>query len=375
MGRQNNALTSLYIYCILRLDASMEKPFSAPMVHRRLAELGIELDRKTVLNHVRTLTDELPFAGDEQDNFFGRYLGCAIHRFRKNSDTYPQYEEIYPEDEIPDGSVIYYYLEGNIPPEELDLLQSTIEINQYLTVEKTQELIADIEQLKPYPYRDQPLYAASRLRKLKKPDTDIFDTVSILRNAIRHKRQTKILYGKYDRTLHLAPTSEEARLYNPYAVMSSNGYYYLIAGNPKYGNHVINLRIDRILDVKETKDPREPLPKQLLPYFTDAARTIFQASQYRNDHPVMYSDETVRIHLSCAPSIINNLLDDFGWSIQIRDIPDLKHPDWVHVVTNASLAGAAIFCTHHCTACRVISPEVLREKVVENLKVGMGLYE
>ena len=59
----------------------------------------------------------------------------------------------------------------------------------------------------------------------------------------------------------------------------------------------------------------------------------------------------------------------------LYDIKDPDHPDWVHVTAKASLMGAAVFCTHHCRHCKVISPQKLREKVVENLKAGLALYE
>ena len=42
--------------------------------------------------------------------------------------------------------------------------------------------------------------------------------------------------------------------------------------------------------------------------------------------------------LSCNPAIINNLIDDFGWSIQSCDVKDPDHPDWVHVTAKAGLA-------------------------------------
>ena len=48
MASRYNQLTMLYIFNILKLDASPKKPYSAPMVYRRLKELGIDLDRKTV---------------------------------------------------------------------------------------------------------------------------------------------------------------------------------------------------------------------------------------------------------------------------------------------------------------------------------------
>ncbi len=40
MASRYNQLTMLYIFNILKLDASPKKPYSAPMVHRRLKELG-----------------------------------------------------------------------------------------------------------------------------------------------------------------------------------------------------------------------------------------------------------------------------------------------------------------------------------------------
>ena len=59
MASRYNQLTMLYIFNILKLDASPKKPYSAPMVHRRLKELGIDLDRKTVFNHMKILTDQM----------------------------------------------------------------------------------------------------------------------------------------------------------------------------------------------------------------------------------------------------------------------------------------------------------------------------
>lgn len=35
-------------------------------------------------------------------------------------------------------------------PEELELLQSTVAINQYLSAEKTREILADLEHKKPF---------------------------------------------------------------------------------------------------------------------------------------------------------------------------------------------------------------------------------
>ena len=83
MASRYNQLTMLYIFNILKLDASPKKPYSAPMVYRRLKELGIDLDRKTVFNHMKILTDQMLSADQDEESFFRQYLCSRLFRCRK----------------------------------------------------------------------------------------------------------------------------------------------------------------------------------------------------------------------------------------------------------------------------------------------------
>ena len=83
MASRYNQLTMLYIFNILKLDASPKKPYSAPMVHRRLKELGIDLDRKTVFNHMKILTDQMLSADQDEESFFRQYLCSRPERGRE----------------------------------------------------------------------------------------------------------------------------------------------------------------------------------------------------------------------------------------------------------------------------------------------------
>ena len=81
--------------------------------------------------------------------FFRQYLCSRLFRCRKEegkeksreNGRKPGNESSYriclPEEEIPENSVLYYYIEDEMSPEELELLQSTVAINQYLSAEKT----------------------------------------------------------------------------------------------------------------------------------------------------------------------------------------------------------------------------------------------
>ena len=81
-------------------------------------------------------------------------------------------------------------------PEELELLQSTVAINQYLSAEKTREILADLEHKKPFDCRERFLYTAFADPKLKNHATDIFASLSVIRDSIRKKKKLSILDRK-----------------------------------------------------------------------------------------------------------------------------------------------------------------------------------
>ena len=131
MASRYNQLTMLYIFNILKLDASPKKPYSAPMVHRRLKELGINLDRKTVFNHMKILTEQMLSAEQEKESFFRQYLCSKLFRCRKEEGKKSRenggepgnesgYRICLPEEEIPENCVLYYYIEDEMSPEELE---------------------------------------------------------------------------------------------------------------------------------------------------------------------------------------------------------------------------------------------------------------
>ena len=105
MASRYNQLTMLYIFNILKLDASPKKPYSAPMVHRRLKELGINLDRKTVFNHMKILTEQMLSADQDEESFFRQYLCSKLFRCRKEEGKKSREMAEIPEMKAATGSV------------------------------------------------------------------------------------------------------------------------------------------------------------------------------------------------------------------------------------------------------------------------------
>ena len=177
MASRYNQLTMLYIFNILKLDASPKKPYSAPMVHRRLKELGIGLYRCR--------------KEESRENVKENGMESSI-----KSSIESGYRICPAEEEIPENCVLYYYIEDEMSPEEPELLQSTVAINQYLSAEKTGEILADLEHKKPFDCRERFLYTAFADPKLKNHATDIFASLSVIRDSIRKKKKLSILYGR-----------------------------------------------------------------------------------------------------------------------------------------------------------------------------------
>ena len=96
---------------------------------------------------MKILTDQMLSADQDEESFSDSICaaGCFAAGKRKGkkkreNGRKPGNESSYriclPEEEIPENSVLYYYIEDEMSPEELELLQSTVAINQYLSAEK-----------------------------------------------------------------------------------------------------------------------------------------------------------------------------------------------------------------------------------------------
>lgn len=155
------------------------------------------------------------------------------------------------------------------------------------------------------------------------------------------------------------------RTVNPLKLLWSNGYYYLVTyfkgkdGNYKY----INYRVDRMKNVRCTSEPVEKLENSK--YFSDGE---FSAAKYKGKNPVMYSSDEGRtdIIIRCKKSVLNNVLDTFGFDIKIKPIKDT---DELQVeLARTSPEGAVMWALEYYHSAEIISPESVREKMKAAVK-------
>lgn len=374
-------LYSLLILSVLKLYSDRQHPLTSEGICQKLRSAShgcYTMTPKTVRTQLMTLYD---FFLSEKDYFMRAYGGMLCCLVRKREDfgllDLAAYEELEDSSSNPSAEpqkkTRYYYWEPVISREEWILFQNMILCSQYLTVEQTRNLYNLTEQMKnsAHPLR----YSPERNRMYKQKDINIFQTLSQLQEQITKKQRIFMQYGEYRNSTKLSPRGA-TRLINPYAILSTNGYLYLIATPAGKPERIINFRIDRIVSLTLPDGPdsvREEIPFPLRKYFPNADTSFLDAPLYRNEHPVMYSGEIAHVKLLCHPSILNNVIDDFGLNLRIETRHAYTPSDWLLVTMNASLLGTRVFCVHHCSRCMVLSPDKLREAVVKELQEGIRL--
>ncbi|MGN0690950.1 MAG: WYL domain-containing protein, partial [Oscillospiraceae bacterium] len=94
---------------------------------------------------------------------------------------------------------------------------------------------------------------------------------------------------------------------------------------------------------------------------------------YKNKNPVMYSDLSKHsVSMICTRSLINNVIDTFGFDVLINDI-DASH---VRVdIMNTSLSGVKMWALEYGWGCEILSPISLRNEMKEAAEKLLQTYD
>ena len=190
-----------------------------------------------------------------------------------------------------------------------------------------------------------------------------FQCIALLDQAIRERTAAAVRYGEYrlDRAAGKAALVQRERhgLYRlaPYALLWSNGYYYLVGKDLEQGG-IMNLRADRILSVGLLKGETFDLPRD------------FDPAEHRDRSPVMYPGAPQFIRLRCRESLLNTLLDFFGPQARLQPMEE----GWLQVTLNLAPSGVRRFALQYADSVEVLEPEELRRSVRETMEAALARY-
>ena len=260
------------------------------------------------------------------------------------------------------GPTRRFFLQSILSPSEWRILSDMIMVYPYISENDTIKFRSAMARIAPG-VRDwkHQRYAP------KTPQTINFEHIRLLDESIEKGHKVQLRYGKYqlsfgsDRRWRPALQAMEKNRgwmrVDPYAMMWSNGYYYLVCRD---GEIMRNLRVDRIMEILTTTEEFEKDP-------------TFDPYQYRDRSPVMYPGEPTRIRLKCDTNRISTLMDFFGTAISEYSVSEQK-PHETTVTLKASEKGVRLFALQYADDVEVLEPASLRDEVATTLKIAASKY-
>ena len=269
----NQKLKILYILDYLEQNSHQNKPVRASeLIHMLEHRHGILCERKTVYSDIAALQD----------------YGVDIVS-------------------VPGKNGGYYIASRNFELPELKLLIDAVLSSRYLTEKKSRELIEKL--CRECNEQDSRLLKRNVLvsGRVKSMNETIYYNVDAIQEAITQNRQITFRYFDWDLG-GKRKFREKTYTASPYGLCQDNENCYLLAWSERHG--VTSYRVDRMIDITPTEEPRIPCPELTGKALTDRARSLFQ----------MFAGDETDVKMRFHRSLTNVVIDRFGPDTML--IPD-----------------------------------------------------
>ena len=324
-------LKEVAILDILKNYSDEENPVSAVTIIEKLAEKGIEVERKAVYRGIDALIDY------GYDILFTRTPKAG-----------------------------YYLLDKLFELPEIYLLTDAVQAASFITVKKTRDLVKKLDSMLSEGERrkrEKGLYIDNGH---KCENEEIFYNIDILSCAINENKKVCLTYTvrKISKDRKIINENREYKI-SPYALIWQNEHYYLVANNEKYDN-LMHIRLDRARKINITKENAR--------HFSEVSiyKDKFDVADYAAKSFQMYSGKSTKIELKCKEEILEQVVDRFSDKIFIRNLED----GWFTFSTNVNLsAGLVNWIMQFADSIVVKSPVELTDMLKERIEAIRSMYE
>lgn len=278
MKETHNGIRLLKLWEILRTETDENNPIGTVALQKRLAEMGLPCDRRTIYDDVKTLNEH----------------GCEVLQERSRSNR-------------------YYVVDRGFDEAELHILLDAVQAAGFITDKKTAELTDKIAHLAGSRKAEILKKNIVRFNTVKSANESIYYSVDILLTAIQEGKKVEFLYFDYNER-HQKVYRKEGKKYlvNPLFTAFSEENYYLVGFNDKYKN-LSPYRVDRMEQVRLVDESIDPKEKSAIEKTADK-KTWFN----------MYTGESKKVTFSVVPDnrALGIVYDKFG-----KDISFVRHRD------------------------------------------------
>ena len=188
---------------------------------------------------------------------------------------------------------------------ELQILTDAISAGQFISADKTDKIIAKLQQMAGPSERKELEPSILSDLQLKAPNEHILYIIQTIKDAMKSNCRILFRHDEYTPELKRIPKHDGYKYeVSPYAMIWKKDRYYLVGWSEKH-NDIANFRIDRMEMPKIIKKPIRPVPPDL--HLEDHSDKIFS----------MFDGPEKEVTLRFRPELMNNIVDKFGTNIEI----------------------------------------------------------
>ena len=244
---------------------------------------------------------------------------------------------------------------------ELKLLIDGVLCSKHIAPHHSKELIEKLAALSNAYFRShiKNIYSVNDWNKTQ--NYDLLLNIELVDEAIESGKQITFSYNKFgaDKKLH----KSAAHFASPYQMILHNQHYYLMALNEKWKN-MGYYRLDKITQMQITDRPLTPL-RSVAGFINGIDYKSFSSAL-----PYMFTDTPEQIELSADNSVVDQIVDWFGYDIQIT-----PQGDGVRVSVKSSPNAMTYWALQFAEHVELLSPAYLRDKVRSILQNACKKYE
>ena len=259
---------------LLRQETDEDHPITTSEICRRLGEMGISCERRTVGKDMKVL----------------RKQGFEIMSELKGHEN------------------SYWIADRSFELPELKILMDAVQAALFIPEDKTEELVAKIAALGGSHQGELLKGNIIRFNTRKHSNRSIYYNVQAIEEAIGQKRIISFRYYDLDENLEKVYRMEGGRYHaEPVSLIYEDNNYYLLSYSSKYG-HTLHYRVDRMDQVRVEA---ESISEEALRRMESASSVVEEAFR-------MYRGETKTVTVQFRDNMIGMLYDKYGEKLKIR---------------------------------------------------------
>ena len=249
----------------------------------------------------------------------------------------------------------YFYDEHTWEKTELRILIDAVSSAQFITKEKSRQLIDKLAVLSGKQNREDLTPSVFVSEHVKARNNEILYVLETISTAIREKKKISFRYYNYNTDRERIYRHDgEIYVLSPYATVWREDRYYVVGWSDKR-NDIVTFRIDRMPTPRLLEETAAPPPE------------MFNIQDYADKFTRMYGGKEEYVTLRCRAQMIDLVIDKFGLDAEIFDVTD----DAFSVRVPAAISGTFLsWVFQFAGKIIILGPENVRDMDADMLRTA-----